>query len=197
MYKYLFVIILIIGVLPTYSPIKSDNTYMGYGIGENQVGDERGWYFRQYGLLQYHRNINMPLDNDKHALEALDKFKKENTKQVGGFLGLIGFYAPRDLYISSGCTLSDPFRSHLPCIGSVTKDWRPGHLGRVVPAGYEQSILGDNIIEDPDLYEYWEAMKYVIRAPLFDWKRIKLIWRFNTGAYQPLLDSWKAKNGYK
>ncbi len=70
-------------------------------------------------------------------------------------------------------------------------NWWPGHLYRVVPDGYTETIesgYASNEIEDKNLAEFFEHMKVIIRGGTFSRERISEIWRMNSGAYDHLID---------
>ena len=45
---------------------------------------------------------------------------------------------------------------------------------------------------DPDLRQYYEPLRLISSGPLFNWKRIEAIWRFNLGEYDHHRDAYGA-----
>ncbi|MDR1816847.1 MAG: hypothetical protein LBR07_01395, partial [Puniceicoccales bacterium] len=71
--------------------------------------------------------------------------------------------------------------------------WKIGHVLRSCPTGYRASLrTGANHVEDPNLHRYLDALWGVIRSDkLLTRRRLELIWKFNTGQFDPLLRAWE------
>jgi hypothetical protein len=73
-----------------------------------------------------------------------------------------------------------------------------GHFLRVIPRGYVETLAsGEDLIVDRDLAEYYRPLRILISGPLWDVERLKLIWRFNTGAFEPLRDHYAYFRGHE
>jgi arabinofuranosyltransferase len=102
-------------------------------------------------------------------------------------IGLTSIAAGRETIIIDEYALSDPLLARLP-----PKGFRmAGHFLREVPDGYETYRTTGSLAEmDPDLRKYYEPLRLIITGPLFNWERIKAIWRFNMGAYDAHRDAY-------
>lgn len=94
-----------------------------------------------------------------------------------------------DNYIVDNTALGDMFLAHMPLVEYDFKTWRVGHNFRVIPEGYAETVkTGVNVIKDESLREYYDIICELTRGDLFDPNRLKLIWDFNTGKYDYLLE---------
>jgi arabinofuranosyltransferase len=116
---------------------------------------------------------------------------------VGGFLkgeaiGYFGYAAGPEKFVIDRVGLTDPLLSRLPAVQPARiEEWKSGHFLRRIPEGYFQSVAIDrNLLKDPSLREYYETIRLVTRGALFDLRRLREIWRLNTGAYAPLVDAY-------
>lgn len=120
---------------------------------------------------------------------------------VRGEVGFLGYHLGPDTHVIDYHALGDPLLSRLPMTRPdpvlaaflpqlVGREWRVGHYYRQVPIGYVRSIAtGKNLIEDPQLREYYEVIRSVTRGALFDRDRLATILRLNLGQYDHLLVS--------
>jgi arabinofuranosyltransferase len=109
----------------------------------------------------------------------------------GPAIGYVGFAAGPEKYFIDTVGLSDPLLSRLPVnLSSEEGDpSRPGHFYRSVPKGYVESLSRDeNLIEDPDIHDYYSIVRTITRGPLFDSQRFRYIVEMNFGRYDHLLD---------
>lgn len=102
-------------------------------------------------------------------------------------IGLTSIAAGRETIIIDEYALSDPLLARLP-----PKGFRmAGHFRREVPEGYQTYRTTGSLEEmDPDLRQYYEPLRLIITGPLFNWKRIQAIWRFNMGEYDHHRDAY-------
>jgi arabinofuranosyltransferase len=72
--------------------------------------------------------------------------------------------------------LSDPLLSRLPIVTKLGGRFRPGHLSRVLPDGYLESLqTGENRIQDPAIAALWDDVRVATRDPLTDLRRLRAI----------------------
>jgi arabinofuranosyltransferase len=72
---------------------------------------------------------------------------------------------------------------------------RIGHFSRRVPEGYLETIAtGENRIHHPGLRRYYEALRQVIRAPVFDGDRLRTTWALLRGEYDADLAAYVAED---
>lgn len=183
-----FVIVLVVGLVTTRSPLYSGSQYglhddrgLGYGIDDNRL-----LLFQHSGLWTTGGWHNEP---DHPWVEKGRKFRREipDLLREGG-IGFTGYYSGPEVYIVDIHALSDPLLARLPAAFEV--GWRIGHFRRAMPEGYRETLeSGDNQIIDPNLAQYYDSLKYVVSGPLWDWRRLTTAMRLNLGAYNQLLDN--------
>lgn len=60
-------------------------------------------------------------------------------------------------------------------------NWRIGHLYKIIPDGYRESLQrDDNLIRNPDIHKLYDKILLVVRGELFSRERFKAIWELNT-----------------
>ena len=97
-----------------------------------------------------------------------------------------------DMYLTDVFALQDPLLARLKV--DTSHHWRVGHAAREIPRGYQETVAtGENRIEDPALREYYEKLLLVMKAPLFDYERLRTIWDLNRGKYEHLLACYEQK----
>ncbi|MCR4892677.1 MAG: hypothetical protein K5989_10920 [Lachnospiraceae bacterium] len=170
--------------------------YLTGHLFSSQISDEREYYFETTGL---YNNIVSLVKEGRLAIpdtwnnEAPNDLRKEGFS--GGIIdnaaGILVYYNP-DLYLNDTYALGDPFLSKLPA--TYNPNWRVGHLKREVPHGYRASIWFDkNDVKDPDLHEYYEAIRLITRGDLFDGRRIQAILDVNLGKYDGHIDRYMVR----
>ena len=89
------------------------------------------------------------------------------------------------IFVLDLIALSDEFLSRLP---AYKNRWRVGHVFRVLPKGYLNSLLnGGNLVEDIDLHEFYEHLRKIVSGDLFDADILRMILEFNLGKYNKLI----------
>jgi arabinofuranosyltransferase len=147
------------------------------------IADERAYYYRDSGLLRYHRDVLWPSFEWSQLGYKARQAKRKVT--VFGNVGMYGYFAGPGVHIIDYMGLGDAFLARLPI---PPAPWRVGHYARTLPKGYEETIAtGVNRIEDPNLHRYYDHLRTVISGRLWSWDRLKEILLFNTGHYEPLL----------
>lgn len=142
---------------------------------EHGIGDERLFYFQDTGLLQYQRNIRLP--KDRFSLEGRAyQARGDDETHVHGSVGFRGYFAGAGTHIIDYYALGDALLARLPAAYST--QWRIGHFGRAIPAGYEQAVsalhvnpTGPATPEDP-----------VIGGPPWRWPLWGVLWHAATTA---------------
>jgi arabinofuranosyltransferase len=118
---------------------------------------------------------------------------------VRGAVGFLGFHLGPDAHVLDYHAICDPLLARLPVTVPdpilsrfiprlAARGWRVGHYYRRPPAGYVRTLAtGRNVIVDPRLARYYEAIRRITRDPVFDRERLATLWRFQLGAYDDLL----------
>jgi arabinofuranosyltransferase len=136
----------------------------------------------------------------RHAWYRAGLAYRDNPERVhvGGVsvsyaIGYSGFSAGPNHHYIDELGLSDPLIARLPLPRGG--EFRPGHFFRTAPDGYRESIEQDqNLIVDPDLKQYYEAIRIITRGPLLSGERIATIFRFASGRYDRYLDAFARKH---
>lgn len=168
------------------SPISTLSSDAGYAlklsgkqlIDDHGVGDERGHFYRSSSLLRAKRHVDGPL----FSWEAQGRIARSKGPhvEIRRNVGFLGFFAGPDVHIVDTLALTEPLLARLP----AKRDpyWRIGHFVRRVPEGYFATLNSEwNVISDPQLAEFYDRLKLITRGPLFSRKRLREIWRMNTG----------------
>lgn len=189
------VIVLVIaaGFYHPYPTLKSDDTFGNSTAGfkdPSGIGDERRFYYKTAGLLQYARGKEMPTHE---FAQTGRQYRNSNQAMVKkhGSVGYRGFFGGPKVHIVDYYSLTDPLLARLPAI--YNPNWRIGHFSREVPEGYlNAAFKGDaSLLQDKGLGEYYAHLLVITRGPIWSLERWKQIWKMNTGQYDELVDGDK------
>ncbi|MCE9644365.1 MAG: hypothetical protein K8S20_00075 [Chloroflexi bacterium] len=151
------------------------------------IADERLYYDSRTSLFVMDRSMDMPNTTNIPWADGGAQCRVECPKVVTRItVGLFGYFAGPSVYILDTLAIGDPLLARLP----VRKDdWRIGHFRRPLINGYFETLeTGQNQIENPYLAEYYDKLKAVISGPIWSVERFKLIWGFNIGQYDDLIE---------
>jgi len=184
------ILILFVGFSSLHPPVLSDENFQKSSSElDNGIADERAWYYPSTGLLKTGVYPEMPSPNTYGIAEGSMARESNETPIVKTAVGVLGYYAGPQIHIIDCPALGDPLLSKFP--PPYREDWRIGHIHRPTPSGYFETIQqGQNLIEDPNLAEYYEKISIITKGDLFDANRLQEIWNINTGKYDSLLDSY-------
>lgn len=152
------------------------------------ITDERKVYFQTTGLINIDWKTMPP--NFIWIQQGIEHRARGRELSIGPTSGLFSFYAGPDLHIVDTHGLGDPLLARLPAIERY--DFIIGHFFRAVPDGYWKfdRSFGDQI-KDQNLHEYYDKLSILTRQEnLFSRERLVTIWRFNTGYYDHLLNTY-------
>jgi arabinofuranosyltransferase len=200
-----YLLVFFIGLIQAKAPIYSTIDYgnregLTVKSGEipfsdkNQITDERAFYYQFNGLLPV---ISKGLTEPENEWAILGKQSKMNRPLVinAHSVGIFSYYAGPDNYIVDELALTDAFLSKLP--QKYKPAWRIGHIQRVIPEGYLQSLIANkNLISDKNLNEYYSNIKSIISGDIFDFERFKDIIKMNLGHYNHLLTNDYTESDY-
>ena len=160
---------------------RSDFVYKG------EVTDERAYYYPRTGLLapgKYYLRRQFPPPDRWVVDEAAYEVRELND------LGIKGYSAGPSVHVFDAYALADPLLARLP----AHLEWSSiGHAARLLPDGYLESLQQrENLIVDPNLAEYYERLRLVVRGEVFDPRRLLEIARFNLGLNNALLRAYVA-----
>jgi len=144
-----------------------------------QITDERRFYYEFAGLLKVGLN-GEPDHMWKRDGQALRRGGRQVV--VRETIGLTGFYAGPEVHIIDQLALADPLLARLPGGDAGS---RIGHLSRKIPDGYVQSVAtGLNMVANPDLAAYYEALREVVSSPLWSGSRLRTTAAFLAGRFE-------------
>jgi arabinofuranosyltransferase len=133
------------------------------------VSDERGVYYRDFGLLASTRgwpavrtyDSSVPIRKTMISCVAHERLSRG-----------------ADVFIVDPCAIGDPFLARLPPSRNV--HWRTGHLMREIPARYRPSVVaGQNLFTDPTLRRLYDDVQAATSAKLLSRRRLHAILRLN------------------
>ncbi len=150
---------------------------------QNGIHDERGAYHKGTNLL-YYDPFKRIRDRDwrVNGKLGISVRASEDPVFLAGDIGWVGFHAGPDKYIIDPMALADPLLARTPAAGAFYFEFAMGNVRRHIPEGYIESCRErKNLIEDPDLHEYYDGLLRIIRGPVFSWQRFVDILDYNLG----------------
>ncbi len=150
------------------------------------ITDERSFFFATNGLSNIVRSKVTPPHSWAlyGASEGTKAASAGESRHIVDFpnVGMLGYFGGPNVYLIDYLGLVDPFLAHLPI--NLANEWRVGHYGRILPAGYEASKQSNtNLITDPKLAMMYDDVQIIIKDPLFSPVRWQKILQFNTLGY--------------
>ena len=177
-----------------YSPIRTIGMYHvpPEWWFDGWITDKRGNDSERASITLYIRHMagavkfpNSPWYEEGLSFRQADErvVVRENT------IGLFGYAAGPTKLIVDPLGLSDPLLSHLPmCPG---REWRPGHIRREIPSGYLETLRGGrNVLDDPDLREFYDKVVVITREGIWSVHRLKTILQMNIGKFDHLIEGY-------
>lgn len=184
--------VLVLGAAAPYSPIHASGAIGGREddpawISGNLIVDERASYYPYAGLWPVlRRNENQP--NHPWAIAGADAREQRIPIVETRSVGFWGYFTGPEVYIVDQLGLGSALLARLP---PDKGNWYVGHLERPTPKGYIESLkTGENRIADSNLAAYYAKLDTIIRGDLLDVERLRVIWRFNLGAYDHYRDAY-------
>ncbi|NBO19556.1 MAG: hypothetical protein EBV03_10105, partial [Proteobacteria bacterium] len=158
------------------------------------ISDERnipnnrmGHLLRAQTSLFSLRLSNVRTEHDRLRLQMRrNTYRPQNAPRrvtVAGRIGVWGFGTGPSLCGIDKFALSDALLARLP----AHHGWFIGHFERYIPRGYIRARRKDDSSGmQSDLRQYYEKLRLVTSGDLFAPKRLRTIWGFMTGEYEPL-----------
>lgn len=157
---------------------------------EHGIADERSFYFRDMGLINYRGE--MPYPAHRYFSDGRELRSSGRPVSVQRYVGFLGFAAGPQHTIVDRMALTDPLLARLPV--ADLKRWRIGHFERELPSGYVETLGGEeNRLADPSLREFYDRLRLVTRGPLWSWDRFEAILALNAGRFDPLLERYRGR----
>jgi arabinofuranosyltransferase len=172
-------LVLALGFTSPRPPITTTDTYEGLGSSPEDIDDERGYRAGETALLRLNRDN--PLAATQGWISDGVRTGRDGVRIViHKNIGYFGFYAGPKVYIIDPYGLGDALMGHIP-FNESQGGWSAGHFYREVPDGFTEAALDKGALKDPALEAYWRKVEEVTRAPLFDSRRLALVFRFAVG----------------
>jgi arabinofuranosyltransferase len=195
--------VVLVGLSAPFSPVRASGengartgVEPGWLHGRT-ITDERANYYRNTGLWRALGQAG-PLPDHDWAVEGRAARQAAHAADAQvvvekGSVGFYGYFAGPEVYVVDLLGLGNPLLARLP---PADPEWRIGHFGRLMPAGYRATLeTGENRIADPNLAAYYDKLALVIRGDLFDRERLRAIWQLNLGVYDGYLDAYAYARG--
>jgi arabinofuranosyltransferase len=152
------------------------------------------------GIFSWSRSESMP-DNEwwRAGLAFRDAPARVHVggPGCGDAIGMSGFAAGPDKFLIDRLGLSDALLARLP-LRLDQRLRRPGHIERDLPAGYLASCEnGTNELVDPDLHAYYDAVRTILREPVWSWHRLRTIVAMQLGEYDAHLEAYVVRHGLR
>ena len=154
------------------------------------VADERAFFSDSASLEACVVSLLASGECPEHAwlLAGQDFAESPDRVRATRNVGFYGYRAGLDKIVVDELGLADPLLARMPAArGSGS---RSGHVIRSLPEGYLETLSGgENVITDPALREYYDALGVLTRDPIFSPGRLRTIVEFQFGRYDRLLVS--------
>lgn len=166
-------VVLGLGTLTLDGTLLSDRNYKNHAFDNAGIADERGYYYKEYGLLT--------AEKEKFAQPDWKVGEERVVRQIGGGLGYSSIFSGPATHWVDVCALADPLLSRLPA--KYDPKWRVGHFIRQLPTDYMESIRqNSNLLLDPQTRVFYDVIRHITRGDLNDPKRWQAILKMNLGA---------------
>lgn len=193
-FKPIYIILVSLSALFAFSARNITGQFLFGEVFNSPIADERAGYFHYTSLfnntISYIRDGRLML-RDAWNEQGIDEYREAGIK--AGILKMvpgISIYYNSDMYLNDQYALGDPFLSKLPAVRE--ENWRIGHMWREVPKGYYDTVsFGENVIENPDLREYYDVIMLITRGEIFDSERLRAVVDINLGKYNYLIENYK------
>lgn len=151
---------------------------------ESGIANERYCYAPVTALLQ--NLTERRYQSEGRYIRGEELWRAHARVSIESNVGMTGYAAGPEVHLIDLLALTDPLLARIPYVPH--NDFRIGHFHRDAPGGYEATLLsGRNQIEDPCLHAYYDALRPVLRGPLFTLERWRAIWGLHTGRYDWLM----------
>lgn len=163
-----------------------------FAVDKEGIADEHLFYAGATDLITFSPELfTSGTPNWNSAVWGQQTSQSQQHVIVFYALGYFGYEAGPQIHIVDPLALSDPLLARLPMNPALQKEWRIGHVWRIMPAGYLETLeSGVDKIQDPNLAQYYVHLHDIVSGPLWSWQRIVEIWNLNTGSYNGLINQY-------
>lgn len=166
---------------------------------DDGITDKRGNDSERMSMTMYIRHMAgaVKFPNSPWYEEGLSFRQADERVVVRDTIGLFGYAAGPTKLIVDPLGLSDPLLSHLP-MACPDRKWRPGHIRREIPSGYLETLRGGrNVLDDPDLREFYDKVVVITRERIWSAHRLKTIFQINSGKFDHLIEGYSKRSDTK
>lgn len=144
------------------------------GVDDLGIADERRYYYADTGLFRPRSGRDLvPIRSPDPPPDGAVLTRAPCLDDGAAYPFMLGPTA----HGVGPFALTDLFLAHLPP-GAIHN--RPGHIGRVIPPAYLESLERDeNLLTDPVLRSLYDDVQLVVRGPLLGPGRLGAIWRLH------------------
>lgn len=179
-----FLLVFMIGLSALAPPfmIKAEDNLT---VTQNGIANEKLFFYSRSGWLSQKGRFSPP---DFGGPEGLQARQAGITPIYNSSIGAFGYYAGPEIYIVDTAALTDALLARIP----YSEFSRPGHNNRDLPQGYVETFENgfENKIQNPYLRAYFDKLSIITRGDIFSSERWKLIWEFNNGKYDHLVEEF-------
>jgi arabinofuranosyltransferase len=163
---------------------------LGYGsawpvphVNTHGIADERAFYFPYTDLWRYWTQPPGEfLSAHPWVKDAREIAARNEGVSMHYNIGFLGYELGTRGIVIDRNGLADPLLARLPC----KIPWRIGHYGRVVPAGYPETLqAGTDRFLDPAIGRMWVDLHGIASDPLWSGARWRAIARAHWRGFQP------------
>ena len=167
-------------------PLSSKPDYHNPVINRWGIADERGFYYRDFGLMSPRRRFP-----DTSTWGEIGEH--ERYVEVVHKIGWAGLRRGPGPHLLDQLALADPLLARMP--GVHHPRWRIGHVGRYVPTGYVETLrTGRDHFVDREVAKLHREVTLVTRGDLFSVERWLAIARLNLGLSEAAIDKEKYRS---
>jgi hypothetical protein len=166
---------------------------------DDGITDKRGNDSERMSMTMYIRHMAgaVKFPHSPWYEEGLSFRQADERVVVRDTIGLFGYAAGPTKLIVDPLGLSDPLLSHLP-MACPDREWRPGHIRREIPSGYVETLRGGrNVLDDPDLREFYDKVVVITRERIWSAHRLKTIFQINSGKFDHLIEGYSKRSDTK
>ncbi len=154
----------------------------------NGVTQERHFFFHFTALWKALQRDTPLLHDHGWCQDSLEQQRQQLPVTAAYNMGFRGYCLGTGHIVVDLLGITDPLLARMPRHPADEK-WRPGHVKRLVPAGYCASLAtGSNRLADPETAQFYDRLRLLTAGePLLGRERLLAIWQMNTGAYREQL----------
>jgi arabinofuranosyltransferase len=120
---------------------------------------------------------------------ANDVMREDQLVKKIYYIGMAGYYAGAGAQLIDELGLADPLIARLPAVKG--QHFFSSHYRREVPEGYNDAIRTGSLEKmEPNLAQYYDALRTITSGNILDKERIRTILYFNLGYYDHFREAY-------